>query len=146
MGGRAGADAICAASSALPVGCQGSAAFISIDATQEIRDLPGNNPLLDSSDRIVGPNGVQIADDWADLLDGTIDNTLLSANAISDTYFQFHSGSNSDGSVTSNNCNGYTTFSASMMSSIGLGNRTDWTWMGSSTMSCASGRLLCLCY
>ena len=91
-----------------------------------------------------GAQWVRIADDWADLLDDAIDNTLLSANAISDTYFQFHSGSNSDGSVTSNNCNGYDIFSF-VMSSIGLGNRS-WTWMGSSTMSCASGQLLCLCY
>jgi hypothetical protein len=72
IGGRSGADGRCtAAAPALSLPIAHTAAFISVTDSDEIRDMPSLYSVPTSLP-ILGPTGVRIADDWADLLDGSI--------------------------------------------------------------------------
>lgn len=80
LGGRTGADALCEGNK--PAGYANWRAFLSVNADDEIRNMPGNYGIP-TGIPIKGPNGAQIASNWADLLDGTIAVTLIDAGVAS---------------------------------------------------------------
>ena len=77
---------------ALP--CLNVRAFISVSASDSIAGIPGNYGVP-ADRKITGPEGVTVADYWADLFDGTISVTLSGAGVASDDWW---SGSAPDGS------------------------------------------------
>lgn len=115
LGGRTGADkivsdAIVAGGSHIPVGLTKSVAFISISATDQLKDIPSNYNFP-TSVPIYGPDGIaKIADNWADLMDETIDITLTEAGVLPDygKGVSWWSGSNSDGTVHTDTCQSWT--------------------------------------
>ncbi len=150
--GRKGADTLCATALTSEAKLAGatSHAFISVSATDEIRDmptlysLPTNRPIVDV-------NGKKIADDWADLLDGSIDVALdetavLGAAGNNDSFW--HSGSNADGSLHPDNCTGWTTTSTGVKQMAGRHKTTNSAWISWSAALGCSGqfRLLCIAW
>lgn len=134
MGGRAGADALCQVSGNRPAGYANFRAFLSVNAGDEIRDMPGNYGVP-TNRPIAGPNGTVIANDWADLLDGTIDVSLGAAGLP--TAGPFWSGGNADGSLSANNCNGWTDNSGINFGEFGNPTRTNSTWLDDAYTSCS---------
>lgn len=78
LGGRAGADAMCVAAN--ETGLPNARAFISVDAADEIRDMPGNY-AVPTTLPINGPTGTTIANDWAALLNSEAVPLLSSFSA-----------------------------------------------------------------
>ena len=155
MGGRTGADAICQASPSRPAGFANYRAFISIDANDEIRDMPANYGVPTSLP-IIGPTGTLIANNWADLLDGSIAASLSAAGVVSSSW---HTGSAvaSDGSLEEEpfdaHCAGY----ASTTGNTRIANPTLTTggvyptvvgWLGSGNGSCSpvAWHVVCIAY
>jgi hypothetical protein len=148
IGGRAGADAHCEAATNKPAGYNHYRALISVNADDEIRDMPANYgvptfyPVHASS-----PSAALIATDWADLLDGTILVDLRSAGLWpSGSTGSWWSGSNPDGSLHPNNCGGWTASSGD--GRIGANNRADSGWISAAPRSCDAipAGVLCLAW
>jgi hypothetical protein len=144
LGGREGADKICrdyydsvSDLASLPV--TNVRAFISIDSDDQIVDFPGNFGIPGGADIMV-PTGTVIADSWADLFDG-IDIRL---NQLLTDITPWWTGSDSDGSVATDTCNGFTDGTSSYDGQIGAHNATDTTWISNGTHQCA-GELSLLC-
>jgi len=117
-------------------------AFISVSDTDEIRDLPSNDGA--PTDRpIAGPTGTIIANDWADLFDGSIKVSLTFAGVTSGAGWT--SGSTGTGAVATN-CLEWTstTHIASQGSPTSI--RTAWLNNGVVFTCGRSLRLLCLAY
>lgn len=121
--------------------CFNIRAFISIDETDTIANIP-STLTVPSAWPVKGPYGDQIAGGWADLLDGEIDTTLLSAEITSD---QWWSGSNTDGSYNSDNCSAWTSTSAT--GAAGHHDSTGENWLYQNSPNCNALRyLLCICW
>ncbi|MCC6217463.1 MAG: hypothetical protein IT376_21580 [Polyangiaceae bacterium] len=132
LGGRAGADALCAASTgSLPI--TQSRAFLSVSASDEIRDLPGNYSIP-TDQRILGPNGSVIASDWADLLSGTLDRSLADAGVLTSNFW--YSGSGPDGSLDAHTCTGWTTDGALFDGHYGVSGQTTSAWISTADATC----------
>lgn len=145
IGGRAGADVMCyqAAESNphIPSGVM-TRALISVNASDEIRDMPAKYGV--PTDReVVGPTGTKIVDNWADLLDGNLDQSLLLAGVTSATNF-WYSGSNWNGSVTAHTCSGWTS-TAAADGWYGLTNQSDSDWIDISAATCGASTYHVLC-
>ncbi|TAN41309.1 MAG: collagen-like protein [Nitrospirae bacterium] len=95
LGGRAGANTKCIASVNKPAGYSNFAAFISVNATDTIAGRQAFSGL-DISRTIRSTNGTIIANNWADLLDGSID---VSLNAAGITGSYWNSGTKADGTL-----------------------------------------------
>ena len=149
FGGRVGLDQHCAtakASKSIPGVF--THAFISVSAADEMRDMPTlygvptNLPFL-------GPTSKHVADNWADLLDGSIDQSLTDAGVSSAQFWI--SGSNADGSVRST-CNGWTTseFSDQVMGTYGYPTSSNSLWItitdGDVYCSSSQYNVICLAY
>ena len=87
LGGRAGADTLC--QNNLPTGLGTEyihfRAFISVDAADEIRDMPSNY-AVPTDLPITGPIGATIANDWAALLNSEAEPLLSSFSAAGITH------------------------------------------------------------
>ena len=81
IGGRTGGDAKCSAAPNRPAGYTRFRAFLSVSARIEIRDMPNNFgvpkmvPVISLTDKLVANN-------WYDLFDGSINQTLYSAGVL----------------------------------------------------------------
>jgi hypothetical protein len=146
ISGRTGADNLCQAKYASDyssLGCTEVRGFISIDASDRIADMPMNYGVPDNVP-ILGPGGTPIANDWADLLDGTILTTMQGAGVLS--ALGYWTGSNADGTFYAspyNNCTNFTSTSGS--GRTGSATATDGTWLSSSTSACVNiGPILCI--
>ncbi|MEK7576273.1 MAG: prepilin-type N-terminal cleavage/methylation domain-containing protein [Patescibacteria group bacterium] len=136
FGGRAEVDTFCNNDVNKPAGAiTNLRAMLSVSLMDEIRDMPtlyfypSNDPLYWY--RPSTQNYDLIADDWADMLDGTIYNVPGGVNTPSWT------GSNSDGSLDSlNNCLGWT--GGSNNGSRGFNDRTDYAWLAVNSVRCDS--------
>ncbi len=108
---RASGDALCEskrAASHPTLNCLTSKVFLSITTDDEIRDLPSNYSLPTTL-QLQGPTGTKVADNWADLLDNSIDATLNAAVVTDDLLFWSGSeGGASDGSQSGGSCDAYT--------------------------------------
>ena len=136
LGGRSGADALAAA--ALPEELAGreAHALISVSASDCIANMPGTYGF--SADLpVMGVNGVQIAENWADLLDDTIDHTLAEAipELAGGSTNYWWSGSLRDGQVYDEGtcCDGWTSNDASVIGAIGdvtsVGGPDNYAWI-----------------
>lgn len=88
---RASADAFCAIN--LPSGFSNYLAFIGFSAADNISNMPSNYGIS-TSVPIQSTSNVVIANNWADLLDGSILTTLASAGVVSNYWW---SGVETDG-------------------------------------------------
>jgi hypothetical protein len=149
FGGRVGLDQHCAtakATQSIPGAV--THALISVSATADMRDMPALYGV--PTDRaFVSPTGKQLADNWADLLDGSIDQSLTEAGVCSAQFWI--SGSNTDGSVRST-CNGWTTseFSQQVTGTYGYPASKDSLWItitdGDVYCSASQYNVICLAY
>jgi len=145
LGGRAGADALCAASANAPAGYANYRAFISVDANDEIRDMPGNYGVP-TAGAIAGPTGTLIANNWADLLDGSIANSLETAGVLGATFLAWRSGSNDDGSLDANNCLGWTSNAGGEQGAAGRRDRTNAEWIDNNIAPfCSADQVYVVC-
>lgn len=147
IGGRSGADVACGQAAQGMAGVPLHAttrAFISVSAGDEIADMPARYGV--PTNRIItGPNQEKIADDWADLLDGTIDMTLLAAGVMGMN--NWYSGSQADGTVDADTCGGWTVGSGSS-GRYGYHGTTTSGWISSGDGVCGNEltRILCLAW
>jgi hypothetical protein len=146
IGGRSGADVLCGQAAQTTAGIPVSAttrAFLSFSAGDEIRDFPTLYGV--PTDRpVTGPNWNVIADDWADLLDGSIDQSLLDAGAQAMTNF-WYSGSFSDGAVTPYTCSGWTDGSTFFDGRYGSTQQTSSSWIDTGEATCGLNAYHVLC-
>jgi len=141
LGGRAGADALCASSASKPAGFGQYRAFISVDAADEIQDMPTNYGVP-TTDPIVGSGGT-IATNWANLLDGSIDINLQTAIGATGRYW---TGSSQNGGVMAVFCSGWTTVSFGS-GEIGDQTKTDTEWLKLTGGGCNNPYgLVCIAY
>ena len=149
FGGRVGLDQHCATAKAnKSIPGVFTHALISVSASDEIRDMPA---LYDVPTNLVllGPTGKHVADNWADLLDGSIDQSLTDAGVSSADFWI--SGSNTDGSVRST-CNGWTTseFSQQVTGTYGYPASSNSLWItitdGDVYCSASQYNVICLAY
>jgi hypothetical protein len=145
IGGRTGADTLCQSASNKPAGYSNYRAFISVNATDEIRDMPTNYgvPTLYP---VRSTNNTLIANNWADLLDGTIATTLGVAGVYVNGPYDWWSGSLQDGSLDGvNHCASWTNLGAP-----GRYGRFDYSnnyWITVNVSGCsAPSNLLCIAY
>ncbi|QQR80601.1 MAG: hypothetical protein IPJ69_00025 [Deltaproteobacteria bacterium] len=84
-----------------------------------------------------------MADNWADLLDGSIDEPF----AIDDSFTSYRTGSLEDGSISTKTCRNWTDNNAFDYGTLGSPQLNDSNWMqSSSTSHCANYLpILCLC-
>lgn len=149
IGGRAGADVLCGQAAQTATGIPVSAttrAFLTVSAADEIRDYPLIYEV--PTDRpVTGPNWNVIADNWADLLDGTIDQSLVAAGAQTATNF-WYTGSTSDGAVSPYTCSGWTDGTTFLDGRYGRTQETDDRWIsnGEATCGAISYHVLCLAW
>jgi len=149
LAGRLGADWLCGKAAlgmdGLPLHSR-TQAFLSVDVSDQISDFPTlfQCPI----DRtITGPGTEVIADDWADLLDGTIDQTLAAAGILGSNDF-WYSGTDSAGDVTAQTCDGWTDGSTVGGATYGWASETtiDWINNGSATCGLETYSILCLAW
>lgn len=137
IGGRSGTDALCnQAAQSIPeiTGSATTRALISVSATDEIRDLPSNYGV--PIDRpITSLYGVAIADNWSDLLDGTIDQSLVAAGALASGIF-WYSGSLDNASAATTTCSGWTDGSTILGGRYGNSATTDGRWINTGNATC----------
>lgn len=144
IGGRTEADTICSTTKSNSFGdltCNGGVrAFITVDSSDSIANMPTNysvnedNPIHYTTD---GTTTTKIADDWTDLLDGTIDASID---------VDWWSGADTDGGDSGFNCSSWTVADGSS-ASIGDSGETDMFWIDDSGAICTeSYSVLCLCY
>ncbi|HXI58029.1 MAG TPA: hypothetical protein VNO55_18315 [Polyangia bacterium] len=154
IGSRASANARCVAAAAnFSFPHTQVVAFISFSATDEIRDLPStasvptNRPFVGW--RKTNTLGAVVADNWADLLDGTIKTDFVSAGIYNDqdptNFNNWFSGSFSDGSLDQN-CNGWQ-LSSGNTGNYGNPYQPDKRWIENRTGLCGGTYdLMCLGY
>ena len=131
LGGRAGADAKCAADNK-PAGRKTVHAFISVSAADCISNMPATYGFP-ANVPVVAPDGTVIADNWADLLDGSIDVTLNDAGVLlGNKGTPWWSGSTTAGYLNTYNCSGWTTTNGSGY--FGIPDRVDSFWIEISYM------------
>lgn len=142
FGGRTAADTACQTTHTntyADVSCvNGVRALISMSASDEIRDMPTNYGVSTSLEIDDAANSdTKIADDWADLLDGSIDNALT---------VSWWSGSSDAGADNDFNCTEWTAADGSS-GTIGDAGETGMMWIDDSGALCnQSYKLMCLCY
>jgi hypothetical protein len=142
---RTGADAICNASGNKPFGATNIHAFISISGTDGIASMPANYGYA-IDEAIYGPDGTtKIGDNWSDLLDATIDNTLVAAGVFSDVE-KWWSGSDFTGNCASSfYCNGFASNSNSYTGEIGWSNMSTGDWLAAMGEFCNLTTIYVLC-
>ena len=145
--GRLGADTLCRNAAAKPAGYANYRAFISVTAADEIRDMPANYGVP-TTGPILSPTGTTIANNWADLLDGTIAVDLTTAGVVT-TVTYYYTGANADGSVAADTCQAWTSSVGTDDGAEGNDAATDATWLNDVVpWGCdnTNNTILCLAY
>jgi hypothetical protein len=146
LGGRTGADAICNASGNMPAGVKKVHAFISMSASDQISDMPANYGYQ-ANLAIYGPDGTSmIANNWADMLDGSIAMSLDAAGILpaASTWLNGTNGSGNWAGLVSS-CQSFVSNNGSDFSFVGLSNNTDSTWMTAGSVTCSDTTHYLLC-
>ncbi|MBI4928432.1 MAG: DUF1554 domain-containing protein [Anaerolineae bacterium] len=147
LGGRSGADALCSAATNKPNNFTHYRAFISVTTNDEIRDMPANYGVPTNLP-ITSSNSNLLANNWAELLDGNLANSLADAGVLPDNSIWW-SGSQSDGSLLNfYECAGWTNSTTSRSGEIGLSHQIDSFWISGYNTMCSdsTASLLCLAY
>jgi hypothetical protein len=148
LGGRTGADLICQSSPTRPGGYSNYRAFISVNDTDEIRDMPANYGVP-TNVCIGGRNGVKVADNWNDLLDGDIDASLVAAGSGNSQSDEWWSGcASGSGDVAAANCLDWTCDTVCEVGTVGSDGSVTVTWIIVSTTVLCSDRkaIKCIAY
>ena len=145
LGGRAGADAKCDLGDTL--GCFVNRAFISISTDDNVLSMPSNygygfSPYLpiywyNRSSGLI----TLMANDWSDLLDGSILSTQVAGTGVSTEVW---SNTLSDGWQADDSCLNWS--STDYYGATGRGDSTDDTWLNLTSYYCETYHALrCLC-
>ena len=127
LGGRTGADMECSDSKPSALTCTRIRAYLSVDADDEIRDMPDNYDFsIDIPIRGGGPmatTGMNLADSFSDLMmDGlsmsSPTNTKQELGIPTTGPDYAYSGGGANEAVSSNNCNGWTSNASSDMGTL----------------------------
>ena len=130
------------ASATVPAVCSGKKvrAFLSLNSVDSIAAMPANLGVPANAP-IYGELGPLVANNWGDLLDGTILASMATATGLGTYYF---TGSNEDGSESGATCSNWT--STGTTGTIGRGDLTGTGWMNNSAGSCSNQLVLGICY
>ena len=117
-------------------------AFISINSSDHISNMDSNY-LVPINKAIKGPTGIVIANDWNDLLDGSILETLSNASITSISWW---SASNSDGSLHDANCTNFD--GTAGQGRVGYATIKNEPWITGFTVNCTETNhvVLCICW
>ncbi len=141
---RANADSLCeVAAASQDIACSTDIrGFISIDQSDEIRDMPANYSVPTGLP-IYSKQQIEIQSDWASLLGGSILSTLSDAQITDGLWW---SGSTSAGALAADNCGSWQV--GALTGQTGINNTTGSAWIESanSPFCSASTPMLCLCY
>ena len=111
LGGRSGADAKCVIAKKnwlLTMAKTNVRAFMSISATDEIRDMVSNY-TVPSTAPIISPLGTTISDNISDFLDGDTISKTIRTHFIKDSIAQYsYTGSTQSGALSSYHCANWT--------------------------------------
>lgn len=147
VGGRSGADNLCASSRssyAFPDNsCTSTRAFISIVAGDQILNMPANYGVP-SANEIQGPTGISVSPGWTALLSGSISVSLNGAGVLPPAT-AWASYSTSAGTLAGSHCtNGTLT---GLSGQVGSSGSTAAAWIDNGTGLCITPTtLLCVCY
>ena len=146
IGPRSTLDALCAAN--LPAGYTRFRAFIGYSAADSIENIPANYGFS-SSVAIQSPSGKYVANDWADLMDGSLPENLQQLGVVSPSVFVWWSGvAAADGSFVdgvTENCNNWTSDLDTVGGRSGWTTATNFEWVDYFTAACnQSFALLCI--
>ncbi|MDH5675495.1 MAG: hypothetical protein OEZ06_25455 [Myxococcales bacterium] len=145
---RTGADGLCAAATIVAErGCTEARALLSIASGDRITQLSTNHGLP-ATLPFKGPNGTQVAADYASLLAGPLDSTLEAAGVFATTT-DYWTGTKADLSLALEHCTGWTTNTSSDIYAgrIGRSDGTDSTWLDVGFSRCDFALpLLCACW
>ncbi|MBU1991731.1 hypothetical protein KKC67_01800, partial [Patescibacteria group bacterium] len=139
VNGRRGADAFCTTNKPASLNCTNIHAFISVTASDEIRDMPTNYDFNATKPIYwwdISKNAAvsQVAQSWADMLDGYIANTEEVGTAVTTTT-PTPSGSYRTGALFAQHCKNWTSDSSGVMSGSMLTSSN--TWLEASSKSCS---------
>jgi hypothetical protein len=109
-------------------------AFLTISSSDQISDMT-TNYAIPMNEAILSTYDIQIADNWADLTDESIDTTLAAAGVI---YTYWWTGSDGygmwiDDTVT---CNGFTDGTNSYDGKVGAHDESDKNWLEKTNYTC----------
>ncbi len=123
--------------------CSNVRAFISISNTDSISSMPLNFSVPNVWELRSVTNMI-IADNWSDLMDGTINDELQNLG-VADSFWW--SGSNPDGTAAADNCGSWTIGTNAAQGVMGAHNRTTDQWLNWSSTNCNTSRhVLCICW
>ena len=142
MGGRAGADALCASSR--PTGYTKSSAFISVDTSDAITGMPANYSISTTAE-IKSTNDTSIANNWSDLIAGTFNATLYASGVLPLSNSYWWNGNRNGDVAGSSNCNLWTDGSLTFMGRGAWANATGLSWFGNGATSCSSTNVYLVC-
>ncbi len=157
LGGRSGADAICVANKPADLSCTQIHAFLSVNGSDEIRDMPSNYGyssnlslyFYNRSTRAL----TQFAGSWPDALDSSIEVTpIVGLGCCTTSLHDYWTGSYNDGSHALSPLWDYTCDGWSSLENLGMqgefGSDTNWIRGPDNMITCASTSelyLLCAC-
>ena len=142
--GRSGADTKCNSDTNKPSACVGNAwAFLSVNAADEIRDMPTTKGINTNYSWwwIKGTTRSIAANDWADLLDGTI---ATIATSVGYSALNIWTGSLNAGSVTGYRCTEWTIGTGCPYGWYGQTNSLTY-WLTSGNKTCCSNAMSLFC-
>lgn len=144
---REGADSRCSSSRGgytFPNNaCTNVRGFISVSGVDSIAAMPTAYGI-DTGRMVHGPTGVLIANNWADLLDGSIANTLNAAGVVAGNWWSFSTANG----ATGNDCADGVSSGAGVTGILGSDSSTGAAWMlSNSSETCdQQHKILCVCY
>lgn len=136
LGGRSGADAICAAdytSRGLQLGCNAHHAVLSVEGNDDVLSMPTNYALPDDRPVVSEDHKTLLANNWGDLfvpLEGQyLRQTLHAASVLPSHNERFWTGTRSDpmGTLHPLTCSGWTASSGQGVH--GFGDTVDSSWI-----------------
>ena len=147
LGGRSGADIICNGDINKPSLCTGDAwAFISVNAADEIRDMPTTKNVRTGDVWYWYCDGTtsQAAPNWGGLLDGDIDNNAYATGCAGSN--NVHTFSLTDGALAPETCESATDGTHSYTGRYGYNAINDYRWINRTVGYCDYDWLLyCAC-
>lgn len=112
-------------------------AFITLNAGDSIANMPANFGFSPNSP-VFGALGPQVANTWADLLDGTIATPLNTATGAPFTYW---TGSTAAGTASGNSCASWT-LPGGGNGTIGDQTASNSAWLNNGTSACSSANVV----
>jgi len=145
LGGRVGVDNLCLISANKPGEKKEFIGFISIDGASDTigslpmnNDFPGHVPIKSKTGKIVANN-------WDDLMDGTISDTLANLDVLDSSSDRWWSGGRNGGDAF-NTCVGFTD-PTSNNGIYGVADQTGVQWVENTAIGCVNTYFyLCLAY